>query len=194
MSTQVMNSAMMPAEGQYSCRAISQREFVSILVNSDEIVSSIGYQSTIQLIQRISGITLPISRDMTVLSPDDVILVIKLKYRIDNPAKKKDWKPLDEDYEYFLVEYCPHGHHRIHIDVEDYGPSNSVYFNLWIDDLPWFGSVEDQQRISTYVWIQVGCPDLYNDYHGGASMSFNSDDEFVQFMMKARLHGKKNVA
>jgi hypothetical protein len=25
-------------------------------------------------------------------------------------------------------------------------------------------------------------------------MSFNSDDEFVQFMMKARLHGKKNVA
>lgn len=104
----LMNSAMMPREGIYTMRRISKREFIDLLVDAyeqGELDSYLGYQANIDLIYSWTGIRLPFKREMTTVEDGDVLLIMKLKYRLQDPGKKGEWIPREEDYEYFICYY-----------------------------------------------------------------------------------------
>lgn len=102
----VMNSAMMPQEGQYTCVRITPDEF-SKLMRNHAILSYIGYQTTADHIEQLSGVKVRVTRDQTTLDDGDVMLVCKLKYRLPDPTKKANpnFAPDPEDYEYFRIGY-----------------------------------------------------------------------------------------
>lgn len=101
----LMNSAMMPAVGTYKISEIPAERFFDLVRNAREMRSYIGYQATADFISRHTGRRIGVNREMTVLGRYEMILVCKLKYRLQDPGAKKDLKPSDDDYEFFLVEY-----------------------------------------------------------------------------------------
>jgi hypothetical protein len=102
----LMNSAMMPIEGRYSLYRASVDQFVYLLQN-EPFESYIGYQSTADFLKRLSGIDIPVNRDQTRVEDGDKLLIIRLKYRLADPADKRDKNriPADEDYEFFICLY-----------------------------------------------------------------------------------------
>ena len=106
MRVVLMNSAMMPTCGNYQRRDIFPAEFARIMREASEIVSYVGYQNTADIIEKISGISVPISREQTVLREGDIILVAKLKYRV-NPGEKAGNKHGTDvkEYEFCLVRF-----------------------------------------------------------------------------------------
>lgn len=100
----LMNSAMMPQEGNYSMRQISADEFAEIL-RTEPFESYIGYPDNLKIIKELSGVDVPLSREQTRLAPGDEMLVMRLKYRITNPADKGKFTPTVDDFEFFKCEY-----------------------------------------------------------------------------------------
>lgn len=185
MSTIVMNSAMMPVDGVFIRRSISQSEFVLFLINAGEIQSSVGYPAVVSLIRRISGIELPINRDVTRITPNDTILVAKLKYRIENLARKKDWVPQDEDYEFFLVTYQIPDSHTLHVAIDDDGFGHTCDPDLWLDGLRWFGDKQSRDQIVYRILEFNGFPDIFNEHTNGCQLRFNSSEELLEFVYNA---------
>lgn len=106
MTTHVLNSAMMPAEGYYHLRGISAPEFFQGVVtayNRNQLKSWIGYEQNAQLIQQKTGIPVEICRDVTEIGDGDDMLIIKLKYRVSTQYKGKPVDPAD--YEYYRAYY-----------------------------------------------------------------------------------------
>jgi hypothetical protein len=97
---------MMPMEGRYSLYRVSVEQFVHCL-QTEPFESYIGYQSTADFLKRLSGIDIPVSRDQTSVEDGDKLLIVRLKYRLANPADKRDKNriPADEDYEFFVCLY-----------------------------------------------------------------------------------------
>lgn len=185
MSTIVMNSSMMPADGIYQRTSISQQTFVSFLVNAEKLVSSVGYPAVVDLIQRISGIELPINRDVTRITPDDIILVAKLKYRMYNPARKKDWVARDEDYEFFLVTYKTLDSHTLHVAIDDNACGLPCDPDLWVDGLRWFGDKQTKNQIIHHVLQYNGFPDILNEHINGCQLQFDSSEQLHRFVYNA---------
>ena len=100
----LMNSAMMPAEGTYQLWRVAREDFVNRL-QSRPFESYIGYPETANFLESVSGMRISVSREQTTLVDGDTLLIVKLKYRLQNPAQKKDWKPSAEDYEFFVCGY-----------------------------------------------------------------------------------------
>lgn len=100
----LLNSAMMPQEGHYSLKRITREEFVEE-IRTNVIISYIGYKDTADFIEKISGVEIDVNRNPTELRDTDTFLVIKLKYRVPNPAEKGKYVPTDEDYEFFICHY-----------------------------------------------------------------------------------------
>ena len=109
----LLNSAVMPNEGVYTLKQISEATFQKLLQEAaatDNFKSYIGYPQTAQLIEQITGIAVEVSREQASLTPGDIILIVKLRHRVANPADKEtlqlsiddfefcqgDWKPLNE--------------------------------------------------------------------------------------------------
>lgn len=107
MAMKLLNSAVMPKEGQYSAYKISFQEFKLLLQKAHkrgELESYIGYPQNIELIRKWTGIEVPLNRAETNLDDGDEILVMKLRYRVSNPADKgKEVK--EEDFEFFYIKY-----------------------------------------------------------------------------------------
>ena len=107
MTVRLLNSAMIPCEGTYKARYISKEEFCLLLkeaYNKNKLISYIGYPQNTELIRKWTGIRLNLNRKTTTLNDGDIILVMKLKYRIENPSKKG--KPVsEEDFEFMLISY-----------------------------------------------------------------------------------------
>ena len=101
----LMNAAVMPQEGEYRMKAITQKEFVTALKRGGKYTSYIGYGDTANFIQKISNMTVITNREQTVLESGDIMLICKLKYRVQNPGKKGTLAPTDEDYEFFRALY-----------------------------------------------------------------------------------------
>lgn len=108
----LLNSAVMPTEGVYTLKRISEATFRTVLrgaVVTKNFQSYIGYPETARLIEELTGIEVEVSREQAVLAPGDIILIVKLRQRVVNPADKDipqlsigdfeffrcDWKPLD---------------------------------------------------------------------------------------------------
>jgi len=104
----LMNSAMMPQEGLYTIYRIPQEEFFNRLKKAyeeDNLHSYIGYSTNIDFIARHTGIVLPLSREQTTLQDGDTMLIMKLKYRLQDPSSKGKHIPSDDDYEFFIALY-----------------------------------------------------------------------------------------
>ena len=100
----LMNSAMMPQPGKYELVRLSRDQFVGILRDSGQVDSYVGYPQTAEFVERISGVSVAVSRRQTTLEDGDRVLVIRLAYRPQDATIKG--APVDEaDYEFFMFRY-----------------------------------------------------------------------------------------
>ena len=104
----LVNSAMMPSEGTYKLRRITKNLFIRILRRASErgiVDSTIGYPNVIDLLFKWTGISFPVSREQTTLEDGDIMLITKLKYRVQDPSTKGKYVPSEDDYEFFIATY-----------------------------------------------------------------------------------------
>jgi hypothetical protein len=104
MRVTLMNAANMPQDGVYSRQSITRREFVKRIKRATVINSSIGYESVAQLISEMTGREIQKNRNVTQIEDGEIILVMKLRYRIDPKDKGTRDFGIDE-YEYLLIRY-----------------------------------------------------------------------------------------
>jgi len=106
----LLNSAVMPNEGMYTLKQITETTFTKELRNaaaSDNFRSYIGYPETAKLIKQITGIKVEVSREQAKLKPGDTMLIVKLSKRVVNPADKETLQLSTDDFEYFRCDWQP---------------------------------------------------------------------------------------
>ena len=106
----LLNSAVMPNEGVYTLKRISEVRFTKEIQEAAEtgnFKSYIGYPQTAQLIEQITGIAVEVSRAQATLTPGDVMLIVKLRQRVANPADKETLQFSIDDFEFFLCDWQP---------------------------------------------------------------------------------------
>lgn len=84
-----LNSAVIASGGYgtYDFRGLSWDEARGWL-NGGPVESRIGYAETADLIASQTGVRLPLSRKVSALAPGDEALVVRLRYRVPDPAWK----------------------------------------------------------------------------------------------------------
>jgi hypothetical protein len=105
--TKLLNSAMMPAPGIYKAESIAKDEFVHLVQQAHaegSLESYIGYPQNVELIKQWTGVEVPLNRAQTTVEDGDVLLVMRLKYRVGNPAMKGA-KVDARDFEFMRVGY-----------------------------------------------------------------------------------------
>ena len=108
MKVYILNSAIMPCEGSYYTKKITKNEFIILLQFFSEmnrLVSYIGYEQNKELIKKWSGVDVELNRgELKELEDGDILLIIKLKYRVSEPSEKG--KIVNEDdFEFFISKY-----------------------------------------------------------------------------------------
>ena len=106
----LLNSAVMPNEGVYTLKQISEATFQKLLQEAaatDNFKSYIGYPQTAQLIEQITGIAVEVSREQASLTPGDIMLILKLRQRVANPADKETLQLSIDDFEFFQCDWKP---------------------------------------------------------------------------------------
>ena len=103
----LMNSAMMPKAGKYDCHEITMSEFIDFIKKAApaEMDCCLGYQNAIDKVAKWTGKQFQISRKLTTVENGDIMLIMKLKYRISDPKSKATLTTNDEDYEFFKTTY-----------------------------------------------------------------------------------------
>lgn len=106
----LLNSAVMPDEGVYTLKQISKTIFTKELQDADtsgHLQSYIGYPETARLIEQITGIEVEVSREQASLAPGDIMLIVKLRQRVANPADKEMPQLSVDDFEFFRCNWQP---------------------------------------------------------------------------------------
>lgn len=106
----LLNSAVMPAEGVYTLKRISKATFRTVLREASatgDFRSYIGYPETARLIEQITGIEIEVSREQATLLPGDLMLIVKLRHRIANPANPAALQHSIDDFEFFQCDWQP---------------------------------------------------------------------------------------
>lgn len=106
----LLNAAVMPTEGHYTLRQISQDEFRSILREtavSDNFRSYIGYPETARLLTELTDVKIEVSREQATLAGGDVMLIVKLRHRVADPSTKITLEPTIDDFEFYHCEWKP---------------------------------------------------------------------------------------
>ena len=104
----LLNSAMMPAPGTYRLRELSRDEWVQaiqIAAQEESIQSYIGYPDTARHVQEITGLPVEVNRAEVTLDKSATLFIVKLKYRVTDPAQKGQFAPSDADYVYYVAQY-----------------------------------------------------------------------------------------
>lgn len=106
----LLNSTVMPeASGTYISKPISSQEFhdfIDIAYRKNLLRSFIGYDTTAKALEDLTHVPIPVNRDMTTANHGDMILVAKLKYRLENPGHKKKQQDVElNDFEFRRVLY-----------------------------------------------------------------------------------------
>jgi hypothetical protein len=108
MKVYLLNSAVMTQEGVYTYKKISKEEFISFVkffAGMGKLVSYIGYEQNAKLIRDWAGVEVEVNRkQLENLNDGDLMLVMKLKYRVENPATKGA-EVSEDDFEFALVYY-----------------------------------------------------------------------------------------
>ena len=113
MKVHLLNSAVMPKEGNYTLKRIDKHTFREVLVRAYEegkLRNYIGYETNLKLIVEWCDIRLPLNREeVRDLSDGDILLVMKLKYRLNNTQlkaqKEFQTKLTEDDFEFFVATY-----------------------------------------------------------------------------------------
>ena len=106
----LLNSAVMPDEGVYTLKQITESTFTQEIQEaaaSDNFKSYIGYPETARLIEQITGITVEVSRAQATLTPGDIMLIVKLRQRVANPADKETLQLSIDDFEFYRCDWQP---------------------------------------------------------------------------------------
>lgn len=106
----LFNSAVMPNEGIYTLKQITETTFTKELQGaaaSDNFRSYIGYPETARLIEQITGIQVEVSREQATLTPGNTMLIVKLRQRVTNPAEKETLQLSTDDFEFFRCDWNP---------------------------------------------------------------------------------------
>lgn len=103
----LMNSTVMPCEGTYRAKRITEQEAkdVALTLFPFPVESYIGYPETADYVAKVLGIGVPVNRGQAELKNGDVVLVCKLKYRVRDPSQKGKLQPEEKDYEWWVVHY-----------------------------------------------------------------------------------------
>jgi len=104
----LLNSAMMPATGTYRLRELSRDEWVRAIqtaAQEESIQSYIGYPDTARHVQEITGLPIEVNRAEVTLDKSATLFIVKLKYRVTDPAQKGQFAPSDADYVYYVAQY-----------------------------------------------------------------------------------------
>lgn len=104
----LLNSAVMPDEGVYTLKQITETTFTKELQEaaaSDNFRSYIGYPETARLIEQITGIAIEVSREQATLTHGDIMLIVKLRHRVANLADKEILQPSIDDFEFFRCDW-----------------------------------------------------------------------------------------
>lgn len=109
MTTHILNSAVMPVEGCYNLKQISENEFAYAVFKAyheqpESVKSWIGYEQNLNVIEDIAHVRLELCRDVTQIEHGDRLLIMRLKYRPDTASKGK--KVDAEDFEFFQGYYA----------------------------------------------------------------------------------------
>lgn len=107
MRTKLMNSAMMPKPGTYRLTKCDRQIFIRLLqaaYQKGNLDNFIGYPQNLKLIKKWSGVILNPCREQTSLEPGDKMLIMKLKYRLNDPALKGR-EMSEDDFEFFQCIY-----------------------------------------------------------------------------------------
>ena len=100
----------MPIEGIYTLKRISENEFQTVLQEADatgNFRSYIGYPETARMIEQLTGVEIAISREQAELTPGDVMLIVKLRHRIQDLSNISTYQPSLEDLEFFICHWQP---------------------------------------------------------------------------------------
>ena len=106
----LLNSAVMPIEGVYTLKRISEAKFRKVLQDAsatDNFQSYIGYPETARLIQQYTGVEIEVSREQAELAPGDVMLIVKLRHRIQNLSDISTYQPSLDDLDFFICHWQP---------------------------------------------------------------------------------------
>ena len=104
----LLNAAVMPNEGHYTFKRISDTEFRTLLLDaaaSDNFRSYIGYSETARLIENMTGVEIPVSREQATLAPGDVMLIVRLRHRVADPSTKMTLAPSIDDFEFYRCDW-----------------------------------------------------------------------------------------
>jgi hypothetical protein len=97
----LMNCAVMTNQGTYRVKKIPLEEFCKLIQEAhagNNLISHLGYDQAIEYVRKNTGIRFPFNRDRTELADGDVMLILRLAYRISDPSTKR--LPQREDYEF----------------------------------------------------------------------------------------------
>ena len=106
----LLNSAVMPTEGIYTLKQISEAAFRTVLreaAATKNFQSYIGYPETARLIEQLTGIGIEVSRKQAELIPGDSMLIVKLRHRIEDPASQETPERSVNDFEFYQCEWTP---------------------------------------------------------------------------------------
>lgn len=106
----LLNAAVMPTEGTYTLKRISETTFRTVLreaAATGNFKSYIGYPETAHLIEQIAGIAIEVSREQATLTSGDKMLILKLRNRVANPGGKEPLQLSIEDFEFFQCDWKP---------------------------------------------------------------------------------------
>ncbi len=106
----LLNAAVMPAEGHYTLKQISQDEFRTVLRDaaaSDNFQSYIGYPETARLLEELTGVEIEVSRKQATLAVGDVMLIMKLRHRVADLSTKMALAPSINDFEFYRCDWQP---------------------------------------------------------------------------------------
>lgn len=105
----LLNAAVMPSEGVYTLKRISKAEFRTRLRAASEtgdFKSYIGYSETARIIEEITGVTVKVNREPAVLMIGDVMLIVKLRQRVADPANKETLGLSMDDLDFYECKYA----------------------------------------------------------------------------------------
>jgi hypothetical protein len=106
--TILMNSAMMPTEGLYSCQRINEADFARMICEAAadcRLMNNIGYLENLVYIEKLTGISLVENRAPTFLCPGDRILAMRTKYVEKTEQRRKSRRVGPREWEYFVIDF-----------------------------------------------------------------------------------------
>jgi len=99
----LLNSAVITAPGVYEYRLVTPQE-AAAWIRAGGWVSRIGYPQTADWIEQLAGVRPELSREASVMEAGDEALVVRLRYRVADPAQKGAVPVQPEDWEYGILK------------------------------------------------------------------------------------------